>query len=309
MFKLVTFETVDRALRSGLVIDNQIFDVAASLEDESLVSMQQVVDQWVTVWPRLQTFEKAPSADFLIGDVDKIKLKAPLASPSAIYCAAANYRDHMVAMSTKLGLELEPDPHDLDVKPFHFLKPVRASIANPGDHLPWPRHGDQLDWEVELAVVIGRAAREVKVEDALDYVFGYTVANDVSVREHHYIHRTNVAMSSPFKTDLLSAKGFEKSCPIGPYLVPAEFIPDPQNLGLKTWIDGELKQDSHTSQMVFSTAEQIAYLSHRTVLFPGDIILTGTPAGTAAESGTFLKPGQTMKVWVEGIGELQNQIG
>lgn len=308
MYRLLSYEAAGGAVRAGISVGDTVFDLAQALENDSYVDMQDVLESWDQSAPALEAFAGAPSSGAQIGSIADIKLAAPLKA-GALYCAAANYRDHMNAMAKKLGIEPEPDPHDLDVKPYHFLKPVRAVLAAPGQNIPWPRHADKLDWEVELVAIIGRETREISVQNALDCVAGYTISNDISARDKDYMFRPHVSAHSPFNTDFLGMKGFEGSCPVGPWIVPAAEVTDPQNLALKTWVDGELKQDSRTSQMVFSTAEQISYLSHLTALYPGDMVLTGTPAGTGAESDTFLKAGQTMKVWVENIGEFSNKIG
>jgi 2-keto-4-pentenoate hydratase/2-oxohepta-3-ene-1,7-dioic acid hydratase in catechol pathway len=163
-----------------------------------------------------------------------------------------------------------------------------------------------MDWEIELAAVIGRPAKDVPLAKALSYVAGYTVANDLSARDRG--RRANMSPTSFFKMDWTKHKTFEGSCPLGPWIVPAGDIADPQNLGLKLWINSELKQDSNSGKMLFSLAEQIEQLSINMTLHPGDLILTGTPSGTGAESGTFLKAGDVVKLWIEGIGELENRM-
>jgi 2-keto-4-pentenoate hydratase/2-oxohepta-3-ene-1,7-dioic acid hydratase in catechol pathway len=169
-----------------------------------------------------------------------------------------------------------------------------------------PPFSQKVDWEVELAAVIGRPARNVSLDKALSHVAGYTIANDLSARDA--MRRPHVADTSPFKLDWLAQKCFEGACPLGPWIVPASEIPDPQKLALKLWIDDELMQDSHTSQMIFTTAEQIAHLSTRLTLQPGDMILTGTPAGVGMGRGRFLKAGETLRLWIEGIGELRHTM-
>jgi 2-keto-4-pentenoate hydratase/2-oxohepta-3-ene-1,7-dioic acid hydratase in catechol pathway len=161
-----------------------------------------------------------------------------------------------------------------------------------------------VDWEAELTAVIGRPARDVSIEDALGHVAGYTVANDLSARD--FTKRPHIADNSPFKYDWLSQKCFEDACPVGPWIVPAETIPDPQNVGIKLWVNDVIKQDSHTSKMIFTLAEQISHLSTRVTLQPGDLILTGTPAGVGLARKEFLKAGDVVKVWVEGVGTLTN---
>jgi 2-keto-4-pentenoate hydratase/2-oxohepta-3-ene-1,7-dioic acid hydratase in catechol pathway len=159
-----------------------------------------------------------------------------------------------------------------------------------------------VDWEAELVAVIGRPAKNVSVDDALGYVAGYTVGNDLSARD--LSARLHLSGNSPFKYDWVSHKSFDGACPVGPWIAPAKEIPDPQNLSIKLWVNDVLKQDSHTSKMIFSTAEQIAHLSTRITLHPGDLILTGTPAGVGMARQEFLKAGDEVKVWIERIGTL-----
>ena len=137
-----------------------------------------------------------------------------------------------------------------------------------------------MDWEVELAAVIGRTAKNVPEDKALSYVAGYTIANDLSARDRG--RRPTFGDTSPFKADWTKHKSFDGSCPLGPWIVPASDIKDPQNLGLKLWVNGVLKQDSNTSDMIFNLAEQIATCPRGMTLHPGDLILTGTPAGVGA---------------------------
>jgi 2-keto-4-pentenoate hydratase/2-oxohepta-3-ene-1,7-dioic acid hydratase in catechol pathway len=188
--------------------------------------------------------------------------------------------------------------------PWHFIKPSHTAIGNNGIVSV---RSSKLDWEVELAVVLGRRARNVSVVEALNYVAGYTIANDLSARD--LIARTNVPIESPFRYDWIGQKCFDGSCPLGPFLVPAREVPDPQNLGIRLRVNGTLMQDSNTSQMIFSAAEQIAHLSSRLTLYPGDIILTGTPAGTGAEIGRFLAEGDLATAEVDGLGVLNTRIG
>jgi 2-keto-4-pentenoate hydratase/2-oxohepta-3-ene-1,7-dioic acid hydratase in catechol pathway len=163
-----------------------------------------------------------------------------------------------------------------------------------------------MDWEVELAAVIGKAAKNVPMNKALSYVAGYTIANDLSARDRG--HRPHIPADSPFKADWVAHKSFDGSCPLGPWIVPAGDIKDPQNLGIKLWVNDVLKQDSNTSQMIFNLAEQIAHLSSRLTLHPGDLILTGTPAGVGAGRGEFLQAGDVVRLWIEDIGTISNKM-
>lgn len=238
--------------------------------------------------------------------MDEVRFLPPLASPGVIYGAGANYRDHVEAMARALNMNLVLDPKAEGIDPWHFIKAGRGTLAAHEESIPFPKHTNRLDWEAELAVVIGRRAHNVPVQQALDYVAGYSCANDLSARDH--LVRPPVDPSSPFRFDWIGHKCFTGSCPIGPYLTPAQFIADPENLDIKLWLNDELMQDSNTRNHLYSIAEQIAYLSARLDLYPGDVILTGTPAGVGMERGQFLKPGDTMRISIEELGELKTAL-
>ncbi|MNN37480.1 Ureidoglycolate lyase [compost metagenome] len=144
------------------------------------------------------------------------------------------------------------------------------------------------------------------MEKALEYVAGYTIANDLSARDA--MRRSKMPPTSPFHLDWIGHKSFDGSCPIGPWIVPASQIADPHRLALKLWVSGELMQDSSTEKLIFDVPEQISMLSSRVTLQPGDMILTGTPAGTGAPKKRFLQPGETVRLSIEGIGEFEHSM-
>ncbi|KIJ57246.1 hypothetical protein M422DRAFT_73092 [Sphaerobolus stellatus SS14] len=187
--------------------------------------------------------------------------------------------------------------------PVLFYKPVTA-LTGPLSPITIPRVGqpvkEQLpDWEVEFTIVIGKHAKDVKESEALDYVLGYTVGNDISFRKHQMT-----------TSQWNFSKGFDNTNPIGPVLVSARAIPDPQNVAMKTWVNGKVLQNGNTATQLFTVAQTIAFLSQGTTLEPGSIIMTGTPAGTgfARKPPMYLKNGDEVKVWIEGIGTLINQV-
>lgn len=239
-------------------------------------------------------------------DAAHVRFLPPLLNPGVIYAAGANYRDHVEAMSKATGAKLILDPKAEGVDPWHFIKAGRSTLSPHQDELAFPGHTQRLDWEAELAVVIGKHASRVSVDDALSHVAAYSCANDLSARDN--MIRQAVDPSSPFRFDWIGHKCFNGSCPLGPYLTPAAFVPSPERLGIKLWLNGVLRQDSNTSNHLYSVAEQISYLSHRLDLHPGDMLLTGTPAGVGAEVGEFLKKGDEMRVWIEGLGELDTRL-
>jgi 2-keto-4-pentenoate hydratase/2-oxohepta-3-ene-1,7-dioic acid hydratase in catechol pathway len=208
-------------------------------------------------------------------------------------------------MALAQKIQVAADPHSEMQKPWHFLKAPRSVVGTQAA-IARPAHAHMLDWEAELAVVIGRLAKNVTERDALEHVAGYTIGNDLSARDA--MSRTSLSPTSPFRFDWLSQKSFDGACPLGPWLVPAKQIPNPQGLGIKLWVNDVLKQDSNTSKMIFSIAEQIAFLSTRITLYPGDVILTGTPAGVGMARGDYLKRGDVVRVWVERIGTLVNTM-
>jgi 2-keto-4-pentenoate hydratase/2-oxohepta-3-ene-1,7-dioic acid hydratase in catechol pathway len=305
-YKLATYQSADGP-RAGLVVDDVVLDAAKLTGKAAYASVIGILEDWKAAAAALKaTVAKARQRGSRGGrPLKAARLLAPVLWPSAIYCAGANYADHVAEMNKAHGRPPEPDPHTLGLQSWHFIKASR-SLANPGATVKISDYSTKMDWEVELAAVIGRKAKHVPQEKALAYVAGYTVANDLSARDRG--RRPHVADTSPFKADWVSHKSFDGSCPLGPWIVPASDIADPQNLGLKLWVNDVLKQDSNTGQMIFNLAEQIAHLSARLTLHPGDLILTGTPAGVGMGRGEFLKAGDVVKIWIEGIGSISNKM-
>ena len=301
-YRLVTYRSA-RGARAGVVVDDIILDVADTTGQSRYVTTLDLLRDWDAahgVLTRLAAEPVHPSKGERLATTE---LLAPVIDPRGIFCAGANFTDHMMEMAQVQNLAPEPDPHAVGLKPWHFIK-ANHCLAAPGATVALPEYSKMVDWEAELAAVIGRPARHVPVERALAHVAGYTVANDLSARD--FTKRPHVGDTSPFKYDWLSQKCFEGACPVGPWMVPADAVPDPQNVAIKLWVNDVIKQDSHTSKMIFTLAEQIAHLSTRLTLQPGDLILTGTPAGVGLARKEFLKPGDVVKVWVEGVGTLVN---
>ncbi len=304
-YKLATYRASEGP-RAGLVIGDEVFDAAKITGTAAYATVAGILADWKSAQGALKKVAAdAAKSRAKRQKLARTKLLAPLPAPPNIFCAGANYADHAAAMAAREGNPPPPDPHDQGLKPFHFLK-APGTLADPGATIGISHYAKAMDWEIELAAVIGRPAIDVPKEKALAYVAGYMAANDLSARDRG--RRDGVAPTSPFKMDWLKHKTFEGSCPIGPWIVPASDIPDPQKLGLKLWVNGELKQDSNTAKMLFTLAEQIEQLSVNMTLHPGDLILTGTPSGTGAESGTFLKRGDVVKIWIEKIGEIENRM-
>ena len=304
-YKLATYRSGDGP-RAGLVIGEDVFDAGKLTGKPAYGSVIGILADWKRAESALKKAAAgAAKSRARRTPLGKTKLLAPVPNPPTIFCAGANYADHAAAMARKQGMPEPSDPHELGLKPWHFIKAART-LADPGATIKATHYAKELDWEIELAAVIGRAAKDVPVDKALSYVAGYTVANDLSARDRG--RRPGLEPTSFFKMDWTKHKSFDGSCPIGPWITPASDIADPQKLALKLWVNDALKQDSNSSKMLFTLAEQIAQLSINMTLHPGDLILTGTPSGTGAESGEFLKAGDVVKVWIEGIGEFSNKI-
>jgi 2-keto-4-pentenoate hydratase/2-oxohepta-3-ene-1,7-dioic acid hydratase in catechol pathway len=304
-YKLATYRTSEGP-RAGVIIGDEVFDAAKLTGKAAYATVAGILADWKAAEAALKkAVAGAGKSRAKRQPLAKTKLLAPVPFPLTIFCAGANYADHAAAMARKQGMPEPADPHEQGLKPWHFIKAART-IADPGATIKAADYSKELDWEIELAAVIGRPCKDVPKEKALRYVAGYMAANDFSARDRG--RRPGIEATSFFKMDWSKHKSFDGSCPIGPWITPASDIADPQSLALKLWVNDELKQDSNSAKMLFTLAEQIEQLSINMTLHPGDLILTGTPAGTGAESGEFLKAGDMVKVWIEGIGEFSNKI-
>lgn len=270
-------------VRPGVLEDGLVFEVP------SYPSVQQVIERG-----DLRGAVSARSADGT--ELDRARLRAPITSPDKILLAAVNYRAHGSEQNTPLPSE-----------PYFFTKFPSCIVGN-GQPILVPRRSTRADWEVELAVVIGKKCKYVGKSHALEYVAGYTVANDVSYRD------LQIPEGWPNKPNALGqnwvmGKALDSALPLGPWLVTPEEVGDPQKLTLSLTVNGVQRQTGSTEDMVFTVAELIAYLSDGITLLPGDVISTGTPAGTAAFSGApYLKDGDMVQAAVDGIGSLVNPV-
>jgi 2,4-diketo-3-deoxy-L-fuconate hydrolase len=220
--------------------------------------------------------------------LEEASLHPPIARPEKIVAIGLNYEDH----AAETGAEI-PD------KPVVFTK-YPNTIIGPGAPIRIPPITEQVDYEAELAVVIGRRAKNVSESEALDYVFGYTNANDVSARDLQFSEGGQWTRSKSIDTFL----------PLGPYVATRDAIPDPQNLFIRAILNGETVQDGTTSRMIFSVAELVSFLSQGMTLEPGDVIITGTPPGVgmARDPQLWMKPGDEVSIEIEGLGTLTNPV-
>jgi 2-keto-4-pentenoate hydratase/2-oxohepta-3-ene-1,7-dioic acid hydratase in catechol pathway len=261
--EIVRVENIDGKIHFGCEVGNRVFRIAGDLFGEFHQSDEEL---------------------------HPVRRLAPVV-PTAIYGIGLNYREHAKEMGSKL-----PE------HPVVFMKST-TSVQDPQRPIVLPRHlySDQVDYECELAVVIGKTCKNVSAADALDYVLGYTCANDVSARDWQKFHGGG---------QWTKGKSFDTFCPLGPILVTADRIPNPQILPLRTILNGQIRQESYTGDMIFTVAEIIAFLSGSTTLLPGTVILTGTPSGvgTAANPPRYLKQGDQVIIEITGIGRLENPV-
>jgi 2-keto-4-pentenoate hydratase/2-oxohepta-3-ene-1,7-dioic acid hydratase in catechol pathway len=250
----------------------------------------------IAAWPAWEAPLRALLADASSNRIDVAsgKLLAPLQYPGKLLMAGANYGDHAREMAARTGRTIER-PAD----PFLFLLPTRHTIVGPGDDVRVPAWATKMDWEVELAVVIGATAVDLAPENAMDAVFGYTILNDVTSRAANNREGT-------FKHDWLSGKGRDTFCPMGPAVVTKDDLPLP--VALQLHVNGTLMQDGTSDDLIFDVPSLVAYASSRVTLDPGDVISTGTPSGVGAGRGIFLNDGDVMQASIAGIGELTNTV-
>jgi len=273
--------------RAGVLLDGRVLELPIAA-----CGVLELIERWTEVEPELRRFDPATAAA-----VENAKLVLPLRYPRKVLCSGANYHRHMREMKVARPAE---------ARPYFFLKPPTTALVGPGQPIAIPAEpGARVDWEAELAVVIGRRARHVMESEALSYVAGYSGLNDISLRGPH---RVQHPIGEPFQWDWLASKGADQSTPLGPGVRPAFLVDDPQDLDLRLWVNGTLKQEANTSDMVDSVAALIAAASDLVTLEPGDVIATGTPDGVGLPRGEFLRPGDVVEMEVADFGRLTNPV-
>ena len=223
------------------------------------------------------------------------KWLTPLRFPRKVICTGFNYMNHVTKDGGHGSFSKD------DNIPVFFLKPPTTTLVGQGASVRYPAQSAKFDYELELAVIISRPGRKIDVDEAMSYVAGYTIGLDMSARDwqRHPQHMV--------KFDLFGGKAFDDSCPLGPGIVPARFV-DEDNLQLRLRVNGELRQDANTSDMIWTVAEQIAAISEHVTVEPGDVIMTGTPAGVGLSTSTWLKVGDVLEAEITGLGTLTVQI-
>jgi len=291
--KLANFEK-DGLVKAGIVKDGRVYDISEKAAAAGMKRLRAAtsVDQILDAGLLKELLKAEPILTKGKGTaLMSVKLRSPILYPEKIIMVAVNYAAHGKETKTP------PPPY-----PYLFTKFPNA-IVGPGGAIIAPKSSKKVDWEVELAVVIGKEGKDIKKDKAYDYVAGYTVSNDVSFRDFQGQKNESLGLN------WFKGKGMDASLPLGPWLVTRDEIPDPHDLKLSLKVNGDTKQDSSTSEMMIKVDELVAYASIGTTLRPGDIISTGTPAGIAASTGQpFLKDGDVVEATVEKIGTLRNPV-
>ncbi|MGZ2257957.1 fumarylacetoacetate hydrolase family protein [Roseobacter sp. A03A-229] len=304
--RLATVSTAEGPVAVALLGDGKRLDIAKAARElpgtagEVLRtgSLQAIVDANSGVLPALQQLvDEAVGGDHVAAISNSVaSFLAPIPQPRKnVFCVGRNYAEHIAegerAQKTKIGVTDHP---------VYFTKPATAVVGHEGDVLLFPDLSEAIDYEVELAVVIGKAGRNIAKADAYDHIFGYTILNDITARDVQRRHGGQY-----FK-----GKGLDGSCPIGPWIVTADEIDDPQDLTIRLTVNDEVRQDGQTRDMIFDIPTLIASLSEGLTLEPGDILATGTPSGVgyAMDPPQFLKAGDTVVCDIPKIGQLRNTV-
>ena len=281
--KLVMFSNGSEDARIGLVVNESLIDVPRHISDAPR-DMIGLINQWPVFQAKFESLAASERADLALADVT---LLAPVPRPGKIFCIGLNYADHIA--ESGMGTPAEQ---------VWFTK-AGTSINAPFGAIELPRVSTQLDYEAELAFVIGKRCRHVPVERAHEVIFGYCAANDVSVRDWQM-------KTSQF----VIGKSFDTHCPYGPWIVTPDEIGDPHTLGIRCLVNGEVRQNSNTKELIFNCFDQIAFLSKAMTLEPGDLILTGTPGGVGIGSKPprWLKAGDVVRVEIDRIGAIESRV-
>ena len=331
-YALGTFSLPGEPTFPGLVIAERIAPLAAlkpvfarlSLKAINASSILELLENWeensAGVRQLVNFISNADSSGkewrSLFIPADRLKFYPPVNLPRQVFCAGANYRKHVIDLIVDQGTGMPPnasveerraqatklmDDRAANGAPFVFSK-APSAVTGPFDSVVIPRYARKPDWELELAAVIGKPARYVSCDRALEYVAGFTIVNDITDRD--LVFRKDVGAIG---ADWVASKSSPSYMPMGPYLVPAEFVHDPQNLQVTLKLNGQTMQDESTADMIFSVARIIEALSRYVQLWPGDLIATGSPAGNGTHFNRFLKPSDIMEGSITGLGTQRNE--
>ena len=288
--KLLSYLDNDE-VKPGICDGETVYDISSVS-----ASISNLLDTYGT---DLQVIEKARTAGDLteVGSVNSVLFKPPVYYPRKLLCVAGNYVAHI----EEGGGKLQPEHTQA---PWLFCVPPTSVMIGHGEKIQLLPQAQKIDYEGELAVVIGRKAKSVAAKDAADYIVGYTIYNDVSERTPFMIEHVEEKQQLSF----WYTKSFDTFGPNGPFITTSDEIADPQDLTIRVNVNGEERQNCSTNQMIFSVYELVEFLTSFLTLEPGDVIATGTPAGVGSATGFFLKGGDTVQISIDGLGTLGNSV-
>lgn len=289
--KLISFKK-DSVCSFGVLTDKGIIDLSSHFD--SIIDLISNIEKAKTLTIQNASFINPASVELL----------APIPKPGKILALAGNYAKHIIEAGLKLGLTSSPRQTTV---PRPFIKPCTV-INHPNAIIPWPPYSNQIDYELELAIIIGKTAKCVSPENAKDYIVGYTIANDVSARSVTFREAREKRPWDEFY-DWLNGKWADGFLPLGPCIVTSDEIGDPTKLQMKLKVNDEIRQNASTADMIYNVYDIVSFLSYIMTLEPGDIIATGTPQGVAMATGNFLNAGDIIECSIEKIGTLTNTLG
>ena len=297
--KLITYRHND-SISCGLWTEKGVIDIPSGLEGavRSVCQILQRSDKY------LPMIEKLSQNAAKVIPIDKVTLLAPIPKPPKVLALAGNYLKHILEAGRELGLSTSPKASSV---PRPFIMPATC-VTGTGTVVQWPAYSENVDHEIELVIVIGKAAKCVPIDKAMAHIAGYSIANDISARTVTFKEGRKQRPWDEFY-DWLSGKWSDGFFPFGPCIVTADEIGDPHDLDMELTVNGETRQNSNTSNMIFSSAEIVSFISHLVTLEPGDVIATGTPEGVAMASKKWIAPGDVVECTIEKIGTLTNTIG
>jgi 2-keto-4-pentenoate hydratase/2-oxohepta-3-ene-1,7-dioic acid hydratase in catechol pathway len=310
--KLVTYSR-NQTISCGILTKDGVIDIQSVWHGPKLArrnklyeggpprNVKEILQRGPDCFAKLAELTKSTD---IVTPLEEVKLLAPIPRPGKIIALAGNYSEHIREVGRALGLSDSPRQTTV---PRPFIMPATVVIG-PGEGIPWPAYSEQIDYEIELAVVIGKKAKYIPFENALEYVAGYTIVNDVSARSVTFKKNRKTRPWDEFY-DWLNGKWADGFLPMGPYLLTQDEISEVQNLNMQLTVNGEIRQKANTSQMIYSVADIVSFLSYIVTLEPGDIIATGTPSGVAMATGRFLQPGDIIECTIENLGTLTNTLG
>jgi 2-keto-4-pentenoate hydratase/2-oxohepta-3-ene-1,7-dioic acid hydratase in catechol pathway len=303
-YRLLTYSVRGGAPRAGVLVGERVHPADQLLPSRNGIDASSVLgllQSWTDVRSllALAAANVAPGAGLALADVT---LHPPILYPGAVFATGGNYADHLDEMARKYGRP--PIANHKVAEPFFTLKTSAHSAIGHRAPIRHPRFTTKLDYEAEIGVVIGQHAEDVPEARAMDAIAGYLIVNDLSARD--YARRETLPNQTTH--DWLGQKCFRDSMPMGPWITPAEFVPDPYDMSIRLWVNGELRQDGNSGSMIYPLAQQISYLSRRLTLRPGDVIATGCPSGVGVATDRFLKPGDEIRIEVGHCGALVNSV-